>query len=115
LDAFPSVEERETARMLIETQDWDGVATLNIEVEAIKPVHAHDVGVAGVARFNSAYFEENFDDGVSNYEAACMEPISRQIGCDLAAAKERVFRKVPVDFVHELQRLGIHADRGGIQ
>ena len=54
-------------------------------------------------------------DQTPNPMSARMEPISRQICGDLAAAKERVFRKDPVDFVHQLQRLCIHTNRRVIQ
>lgn len=47
-------------------------------------------------------------DGLQPYDlhqaahtmATGMEPVSRQVCCDLAAAKERVFGEHPVDLVH---------------
>jgi len=41
----------------------------------------------------------------------CMEPVSGQISCDLAAAKERVFREDPINLVHQFQCLSFHTDR----
>ncbi|MFT7448587.1 MAG: hypothetical protein ACI9LZ_003531 [Glaciecola sp.] len=64
-----------------------------------------------------------FVDGLQPHETdqtthtvtACMEPISRQVGRNLAAAEERTFCENPVDFIHQFQRLSIHADRRIIQ
>ena len=47
--------------------------------------------------------------------AARMEPVSGQICCDLAAAKERIFGERPVDFVHQLQRFSVYPYRLVIQ
>lgn len=34
---------------------------------------------------------------------ASMEPVSRQVGCDLSAAEERVFREHTINLIHPLQ------------
>jgi len=47
--------------------------------------------------------------------AARMEPVSRQVGRNLATAKERVFRKHTVNFIHQRQRLRIHTNWHVIQ
>lgn len=47
--------------------------------------------------------------------AARMEPVSRQVGRNLATSKERVFREHPIDLIHQFQRLSIHTNRHVIQ
>ena len=47
--------------------------------------------------------------------ATGMEPISRQVNRDLAAAEERILREHAVDLRHQFQRLSIHTNGHVIQ
>lgn len=44
-----------------------------------------------------------------------MEPIPRQVSCDLAAVEEWIFGEHTIDLIHQFQCLSIHTSRRVVQ